>query len=62
VNYGQVVASWNQYAVDKNLTPEQTQLGLDKLAKDELPEGANTSKTIVEGYQDGVMTAGAWYF
>ncbi|WP_371813263.1 VENN motif pre-toxin domain-containing protein [Kosakonia sp. MUSA4] len=61
MNYGQAVASWNQYAQDNNLTPEQTQTGLDKLAKGYLPEGANITKAIVEGYQDGVMIAGAWY-
>ena len=61
VNYGQAAAFWNQYAVDNNLTPEQTQAGLDKLAKGDLPEGANITKAIVEGYQDGVMIAGAWY-
>ncbi|WP_325941964.1 VENN motif pre-toxin domain-containing protein [Leclercia adecarboxylata] len=54
-------AAWNQYAVDNNLTPEETQAGLDKLAKGDLPEGANITKAIVEGYQDGVFMAGAIY-
>lgn len=53
--------SWNQYAVDKNLTPEETQAGLDKIAKGDLPEGENIPKAIVEGYQDGVFMAGALY-
>ena len=61
MDYGQAVASWNQYAQDKNLTPEQTQDGLDKLATGDLPEGANISKVIVEGYKDGVLIAGAAY-
>ena len=61
MNYGQAVASWNQYATDNNLTPEQNQSGLDKLAKGDLPEGANITKSIVEGYQDGVFIAGAFY-
>ena len=61
MNYGQAAASWNQYAMDNNLTPEQTQTGLDKLAKGDLPEGANITKAIVEGYQDGVFMAGAFY-
>ena len=61
MNYGQAAASWNQYAVDNNLTPEQTQAGLNKLAKGDLPEGANISKAIVEGYQDGVFIADAFY-
>jgi filamentous hemagglutinin len=61
MNYGQAVASWNQYATDNNLTPEQNQSGLDKLAKGDLPEGENITKAIVEGYQDGVFIAGAFY-
>ena len=61
MNYGQAAASWNQYAVDNNLTPEQTQAGLNKLAKGDLPEGANIRKAIVEGYQDGVFIADAFY-
>lgn len=28
--------SWNKYAVDNNLTPEQTQAGLDKIAKGDM--------------------------
>lgn len=31
-DYGQAAASWNQYAVDNNLSPEETQAGLNKLA------------------------------
>ncbi|QPR28182.1 hemagglutinin repeat-containing protein [Edwardsiella hoshinae] len=61
MSYGQLVASWNQCADAKNLTPEQKQAGLDKLAKGELPERVNISKVIVDGYKDGVMIAGAWY-
>jgi filamentous hemagglutinin len=61
MSYGQAVASWNQYADANNLTSEQKQAGLDKIAKGDLPEGANITKAIVEGYQDGVMIAGAWY-
>ena len=61
VSYGQAVASWSQYADANNLTPEQKQAGLDKLAKGELPEGVNISKVIVDGYKDGVLIAGAWY-
>lgn len=43
VSYSQAVSSWNQYADANNLTSEQKQAGLDKLAKGELPEGANNS-------------------
>lgn len=61
MNYGQAVASWNQYAVDNNLSPEQTQAGLDKIAKGDMPDSTNITKVIVDGYQDGVMIAGTWY-
>lgn len=60
-DYGAAAQSWNQYAEASGLTPEQKQAGLDKLAKGDLPEGANITKAIVEGYQDSVMIAGAWY-
>lgn len=61
MSYGQAVASWNQYAEASDLTPEQKQAGLDKLAKGELPEGANITKVIVDGYKDGVMILYAGY-
>ncbi len=61
MDYGQAATSWNQYAVDNNLTPEQTQAGLNKLAQGDLPEGANIAKAIVDGYVDGVFMAGAFY-
>ncbi|WP_231560147.1 VENN motif pre-toxin domain-containing protein [Cedecea neteri] len=61
MNYGQAVLSWSQYAQDNNLTVEQTQAGLDKLAKGDLPDGANITKVIVNGYKDGVLIAGAAY-
>ncbi|EAX4766236.1 adhesin [Salmonella enterica subsp. salamae] len=60
-DYGAAAQSWNQYVEASGLTPEQKQAGLDKLAKGDLPEGANITKAIVEGCQDGVMIAGAWY-
>ncbi|MFP9432674.1 adhesin [Enterobacter sp. LM3] len=52
---------WNQYAVDNNLTPEETQAGLNRIAKGDLPDGANITKVIVNGYKDGVLIAGAAY-
>ncbi|MGK3144637.1 VENN motif pre-toxin domain-containing protein [Pantoea sp. C2G6] len=60
-SYGAAVKSWNQYAEANGLTPEQKQAGLDKLAKGDLPEGANITKVIVNGYKDGVLIAGAAY-
>ncbi|AWH87789.1 hemagglutinin repeat-containing protein [Limnobaculum parvum] len=59
--YGQAVTSWNQYGVDNNLSPEQIQAGMDKIAKGDLPEGANITKAIVEGYTDGLLIGGAIY-
>lgn len=53
--------SWNQYAVDKNLTPEEKKAGMDKIVTGDLPEGANIPKAIVKGYQAGVFMAGALY-
>ncbi|OVZ84835.1 hypothetical protein CBW58_23355 [Yersinia frederiksenii] len=58
---GAANASWNQYAVDHNLTPEEAQAGLDNIAKGDMPDSTNITKVIVDGYQDGVMIAGAWY-
>lgn len=42
-------------------TSEEIKYAPDKLVTGELPEDANITKAIVEGYQDGVMIAGAWY-
>ncbi|BBW24134.1 TPA: hemagglutinin repeat-containing protein [Enterobacter kobei] len=61
MDYGLAAQSWNQYAEENGLSPKEKQAGLEKLANGDLPEGANIAKAIVEGYQDGVMIAGAWY-
>lgn len=37
MSYGQAVASWNQYVQDNNLTPEQTQEGMNRIAIGEGP-------------------------
>ena len=42
-------------------TPAEIRYASDKLITGELPEGANITKAIIEGYQEGVMIAGAWY-
>lgn len=60
-DYAQVATSWNQYAEDNNLSPEQKQAGLDKLAKGDMPEGQDIAKAIIDGYVDGVLIAGVWY-
>ncbi len=60
MNYGQAVASWNQYAQDNNLTPEQTQAGIDKLVKGDMPDGTNITKVIVDGSSDMAFAFAAW--
>jgi len=42
-------------------TPEEIKYASDKLVTGDLPEGANITKVIVEGYKDGVLIAGAAY-
>lgn len=54
-------AVWKQYAVEKNLTPEETQAGLNRIAKGDMPDSTNITKVIVNGSKDGVMIAGAAY-
>lgn len=49
INYGQAVASWNQYAVDNNLTPEQTQEGLSRIATGEGPSWGTEYKVKPNG-------------
>lgn len=63
MNYGQAVASWNQYAVDNNLTQEQTQEELNRIA---IGEGASWGteykvKPYVKGEVAGGTGAG-YYF
>ena len=54
-------APWNQYAVDNNLTPEETLAGLNKIAKGDMPDSTNITKVIVDGSSKGVMIVGALY-
>ncbi|MEL5416597.1 hemagglutinin repeat-containing protein [Serratia nevei] len=46
-DYGQSVASYAQYAQDKNLSPEQVQTDLARMVKGDLPEGADIVKAIL---------------
>ncbi|EHN1697446.1 hemagglutinin repeat-containing protein [Salmonella enterica subsp. enterica serovar Newport] len=43
-DYGAAATSWNQYAVDHNLTQEQTQEGLNRIATGEGPSWGTTYK------------------
>lgn len=47
MDYGQSVASYAQYAQDKNLPPEQVQADLARMVKGDLPEGADIIKAIL---------------
>ncbi|WP_374258620.1 hemagglutinin repeat-containing protein [Yokenella regensburgei] len=63
MNYGQAVASWNQYAVDNNLSQEQTQEGLNRIATGEGPSWGTEYK--VKPYVKGEVAGGAgagYYF
>ncbi|WP_433915348.1 VENN motif pre-toxin domain-containing protein [Serratia symbiotica] len=46
-DYGQSVASYAQYAQDKNLPPEQVQADLARMVKGDLPEGADIIKAVL---------------
>ena len=48
-DYGLAVESWNQYAVDQNLTQEQTQEGLDRIATGEGPSWGTEYKVKPNG-------------
>ncbi|HGG6664823.1 TPA: polymorphic toxin type 25 domain-containing protein, partial [Salmonella enterica subsp. diarizonae serovar 61:i:z] len=48
-DYGAAAASWNQYAVDHNLTQEQTQEGLNRIATGEGPSWGTEYKVKPNG-------------
>jgi filamentous hemagglutinin len=60
-SYGQAAASLGSSMIDAGATTEVINTALSKNAKGDLPEGANITKAIVEGYKDGVLIAGAAY-
>ncbi|ENM0558140.1 hemagglutinin repeat-containing protein, partial [Salmonella enterica] len=63
MDYGQAVASWKQYAADNNLTQEQTQQGLNRIATGEAPSWGTEYK--VKPYAKGEVAGGAgagYYF
>ena len=60
-DYGQGASSLGSSMVNSGATLEEVNAALSKNAKGDLPEGANITKVIVEGYTDGVLIAGAWY-
>ncbi|WP_414147401.1 VENN motif pre-toxin domain-containing protein [Erwinia sp. BNK-24-b] len=60
-SYGQAAASLGTSMLQTGATTEEINAALSKNAKGDLPEGANISKAIVEGYKDGVLIAVAAY-
>ncbi|WP_254711464.1 polymorphic toxin type 25 domain-containing protein [Pantoea cypripedii] len=61
MNYGQAVASWNQYAVVNNLTPEQTQEGMNQIAIGEGPSWGAEGKVSPTGQISGDFAIGTGY-
>ena len=60
-NYGQSASTLGTSMMEAGATAEEINAALSKNAKGDLPEGANIAKVIVDGYQDGVLIAGAAY-
>ncbi len=60
-SYGQAAASLGISMIEAGATTEEINAVLSKNAKGDLPEGANITKVIVDGYKDGVLIAGAAY-
>ncbi|MDN4627975.1 VENN motif pre-toxin domain-containing protein [Erwinia sp. PsM31] len=55
MGYGQAASTQGISMIDAGATMEETSAALSKNAKGDLPEGANITKAIVEGYKDGVL-------
>ena len=60
-SYGQAAATLGTSMIEAGATSEEINTAMSRNAKGDLPEGANITKVIVDGYKDGVLTAGAWY-
>jgi len=60
-SYGQASASLGTSMTEAGATTEEINAALSKNAKGDLPEGANITKVIIDGYKDGVLIAGAAY-
>jgi filamentous hemagglutinin len=61
MGYGQAASTLGTSMIDAGATTEEINAALSKNTKGDLPEGANITKAIVEGYKDGVLIAGAAY-
>lgn len=60
-SYGGAASTLGTSMAEAGATTEEINAALSKNAKGDLPEGANITKVIVDGYKDGVLIAGAWY-
>ncbi|WP_455845174.1 hemagglutinin repeat-containing protein [Pantoea agglomerans] len=61
MNYGQAVSSWNQYAVDNNLTPEQNKEGMNQIAVGQGPSWGVEYKVMPTGQLSGDIAIGTGY-
>ncbi|MEB7540145.1 hemagglutinin repeat-containing protein [Pantoea anthophila] len=60
-SYSGAASTLGMSMAEAGATTEEINAALSKNAKGDLPEGANITKVIVDGYKDGVLIAGAWY-
>jgi len=60
-SYGSAASTLGTSMEGAGATPEEINAAMSKNVKGDLPEGANITKVIVNGYKDGVLIAGAWY-
>ena len=60
-SYGGAASTLGMSMAEAGAITEEINAALSKNAKGDLPEGANITKVIVDGYKDGVLIAGAGY-
>ncbi|WP_051937093.1 VENN motif pre-toxin domain-containing protein [Erwinia sp. 9145] len=60
-DYGQSASTLGTSMTGTGATAEEISAALSKNAKGDLPDGANITKAIVDGYKDGVLIGGAAY-
>lgn len=60
-SYGMAATTLAEKMIKDGKSAAEISAALNKNARGDLPEGANITKVIVEGYTDGVIIAGAWY-
>lgn len=60
-DYGQSSSSLAMSMAQQGATPDEINTVLSQHVKGDLPEGANITKAIVEGYTDGLLIGGAIY-